>query len=120
LDSIQKTPYSFAGYLVFAGLLKAIQGIQGVALYQFREKLAEGMLVAKKLQSYHLSVNCRHRANLAIDQTKDLQVLAQPVSLTGAPLSTLSLIFLSKSCGGFSHRWPRHTPSENKFQDEFV
>jgi hypothetical protein len=81
LDPFKETPYGFAGYLVFAGLLKPIQGIQGVALHQFREKLSKGLLVAEALQAYHPSINCKCHANLAIYQPEGLEVLAQPVFL---------------------------------------
>ena len=49
LDPLKEMPYRFKGYLGFSGVLKPIQGIQGVALYQFGEKLAEGQLVAEAL-----------------------------------------------------------------------
>ena len=56
LDPFQEMPYRIAGYLVFAGLLKPIQGIQGVALSQFGEELGEGLLAAEAFQAYHLAI----------------------------------------------------------------
>ena len=56
LDPFQEMPYGFHGYLGFPGVLKPIQGIQGVALSQFREELGEGLLVAEAFQAYHLAI----------------------------------------------------------------
>ena len=81
LDPFEETPYRFGWYLAFARIFKPIQGIQGVALNQFREKLVEGLLVAEALQAHHLSIDCKHRANLALHQPEGLQVLPQAVLL---------------------------------------
>jgi hypothetical protein len=59
----------------FSRVLEPIQGIQGVALYLFGEKLAEGLLVAEALHAYHLSIYCKDWANLAIRRSKGFQVL---------------------------------------------
>ncbi len=81
LDPFQEMPYRLNAYLGFPGFREPVQGIQGVALHQFREKLAEGLLMAEAFKPYHPSTNCKRRANLAIYQPEGLKVLPKPVFL---------------------------------------
>ncbi len=70
--------------MVFAGLLNPTRGIQGVALRQFRQELAEGLLVAEPFRAHHLIIfiNCKDCANLAIDQTESHHIFSHMVEIS--------------------------------------
>jgi len=68
--------------MVCLGLLYHIYRIQGVTLDQFLEELAEGLPVAKALQTGNLSIDRKEGPQLGIHQAKCLQIFGEMVFLT--------------------------------------